>query len=74
MARREHWKLIIELKKTTTIILTTHYLEEVEHLADRVAIMKKGSIIMCDTVKNIIAKSKAKTFEDAFVALNGEAS
>src|SRR5690554_1957700 len=41
IARRELWAIIKKLKEKTTIILTTHYLEEVEALSDRVAIMQK---------------------------------
>ncbi|HEY5605437.1 MAG TPA: ABC transporter ATP-binding protein [Thermoplasmata archaeon] len=45
-ARREMWSLIRALKaKGTTILLTTHYLEEAEHLADDVAIMNHGKIV-----------------------------
>jgi ABC-2 type transport system ATP-binding protein len=49
-ARREFWTLIEGLKaEGTTILLTTHYLEEAEHLADRVAIIAQGRVLACDT-------------------------
>jgi len=49
-ARREFWTLIEGLKaEGTTILLTTHYLEEAEHLADRVAIISRGKVLACDT-------------------------
>lgn len=43
-ARRETWKLIEEAKKGRLIILTTHYMDEAEYLADRVAIVSKGQL------------------------------
>jgi len=48
-ARREFWDLIRSLRdEGTTIMLTTHYLEEAEVLADRVAVIARGRVIACD--------------------------
>ena len=49
-ARRDFWTLIEGLKSDgVTILLTTHYLDEAEHLADRVAVISGGRIIACET-------------------------
>ena len=49
------WEYLKEINASgTTIILTTHYLEEVEELCNRAAIINKGEIIKLDTVKNLI--------------------
>lgn len=74
VARKNLWDIINKIKKNTTIILTTHYLEEVVHLADKVAIMNNGSIVANDTVENIIKLSTAKNFEDAFLVLTQKES
>jgi ABC-2 type transport system ATP-binding protein len=56
-ARRAVWEVIRNLKKAgRTIVLTTHYLEEAEHLADRVAIMNKGRIIAAGSPLDLIAQ------------------
>lgn len=67
ISRRELWKGIKSLKGNTTIILTTHYMEEAEELSDRIGIMNKGKLIELGTAKELIKKKKAKTFEDAFI-------
>lgn len=55
-ARRNLWEVIRNLRKDgKTIILTTHYMEEAERLADRVAIMDYGKIIAIGTPKELIA-------------------
>ena len=49
-ARREFWSLIEQLKgQGTTILLTTHYLDEAEHLADRVGVIAAGKLLALDT-------------------------
>ena len=74
LARSELWDVIRSLQKTTTIILTTHYLEEVEALADRVGIMKRGKLIAEGTVAELIASTGCARFEDAFIKLVKEAN
>lgn len=59
-ARREFWSLIEGLKaEGTTILLTTHYLDEAERLADRVAVIARGRIVACDTPSQIGDRSNA---------------
>ena len=69
LARSELWDLIRALKTSTTIILTTHYLEEAEELSDRIAIMKNGKLLICDTAENIKNLADTDTFEKAFVRI-----
>ena len=55
--RRDMWKQIGELRKRgTTIILTTHYIEEAEEMADRVGVIDKGRILLVDDKQAIMAK------------------
>ena len=55
--RRKIWALIKKIQQHgTTVFLTTHYIEEAEFLADRVAFIDKGSIIAIDTPANFIAR------------------
>ena len=74
IARRELWRIIEGLKNKTTIILTSHYLEEIEHLCDEVAILSKGHLLETGTIADIIKKSKSQNFEDAFVKIVEEGS
>jgi ABC-2 type transport system ATP-binding protein len=55
-----------------TIILTTHYMEEAESLSDRIGIMSKGKLVAIGTVKELLAKTEAKNFEDAFIEIAGK--
>lgn len=75
LARAELWDLIRALKGKITIILTTHYMEEAEALSDRVAIMKDGRLIACDTVAALKDMAGTDRFEDAFIGIvRGEAT
>ena len=70
IARRALWSVVKALKSEhVTILLTTHYLEEVEALSDRVAIMSNGKLAAIGTVEELTKLAHAKNFEDAFVAL-----
>lgn len=69
LARRELWNVVRQLKGKVTILLTTHYLEEVEALSDRAGIMNNGVLVAVGTVEELIRQTGTNTFEDAFVAL-----
>jgi len=69
IARSELWDIIKALKGKTTIILTTHYMEEAYALSDRIAIMKNGKLLICDTAKEIMKKADTENFEEAFVRI-----
>lgn len=73
LARRELWKIIKSLKGKMTIVLTSHYLEEIEALCDRVAIMSKGHLLDTGTVEEIKEHANEKSFEEAFVKIAGGA-
>ena len=68
-ARRELWGIIKKLKKNITIILTSHYLEEIENLCDRVAILSNGKLLKTGTIKEIKQITNTQNFEDAFIKL-----
>ena len=69
LARSDLWDLIRSLKGKVTIILTTHYMEEAETLSDRIAIMKDGKLLVCDTADKIKETAGTDTFEQAFVRI-----
>lgn len=71
LARRELWASIRQLKKQVTIILTSHYLEEVDALSDRIGVMTKGKLVAVGTSAELIAQTGTTNLEDAFVVLSG---
>lgn len=71
LARRELWSSIKSLKGKVTIILTTHYMDEVESLSDRVGIMAKGQLTAVGTVLELTTQTGTSKLEDAFVMLSG---
>lgn len=82
-ARRNLWDLILDIRKQgTTVILTTHYMDEAEVLCDRVAIMDNGKIIAIDSPAKLIdnlvdtgferpVQVKKANLEDVFINLTG---
>ena len=60
--RRQLWDLVRQLNAAgTTILLTTHYLEEAETLCERIAIIDKGRVVACDTTEALVGRIDAKT-------------
>jgi len=82
-ARRNLWDLIREIRNNgTTVIITTHYMDEAEQLCDRIAIMDKGQIIKLNSPDKMIdelvesgferpKQVKAANLEDVFIHLTG---
>ncbi|MGN1181526.1 MAG: ABC transporter ATP-binding protein [Faecalibacillus sp.] len=67
-ARREVWDCLTRLKEHgLTIFLTSHFMDEVEALCDRIAILKKGQIVFTGTVAQAIQRSPYKNFEDVYL-------
>jgi ABC-2 type transport system ATP-binding protein len=55
--RRDMWKLVLGLRERgTTIILTTHYIEEAEEMADRVGVINKGRLLLVENKKELMKK------------------
>ena len=83
-SRRNLWDLIRDIRsKGTTVVITTHYMDEAEELCERVAVMDKGSFVALNTPNNLIDDLVAKGFErkkevkkanleDVFLQLTGK--
>ena len=69
IARHELWDEIRSLKGKTTIILTTHYMEEAEALSDRIGIMKDGKLLATGTVEELKENTGTPDFESAFLSV-----
>ena len=69
LARRELWGILRDLKGKITVVLTTHYLEEAEALADSIGILSRGRMVACDTADALKARAGKDNFEEAFIAL-----
>jgi len=73
--RNHIWQYIRKMNREegTTIFLTTHYMEEAEKMADRIAVIDYGKIVAEGTLSELKQRTKKKTLEDAFIALTGHA-
>lgn len=69
IARSELWEVIRSLKGKSTIVLTTHYMEEAESLSDRIGIMRDGKLLALGTAEELKARAGTDKFEDAFVSI-----
>lgn len=69
LARSDLWEIIRALKGSVTVILTTHYMEEAEALSDRIAIMKAGRLVACDTADALKKSAGTDSFEQAFIRI-----
>lgn len=74
IARHELWEAVRALKGKSTIVMTTHYMEEAEALSDRIGIMKDGRLLAVGTVNELTAKAGTSSLEAAFVEIVKEAS
>jgi len=62
-ARRSHWATVLNLKKQgKTIILTTHYMEEAEYLADRIIIMDHGKVVASGSLDDLVSSIGAENY------------
>ena len=67
-ARRNVWKCLANLKiKGLTMILTSHFMDEVEALCDRIMILKKGKSVFCGTVSEAVEFSPFHDLEEAYL-------
>ena len=67
LSRSELWDTIRALKGKVTVLLTTHYMEEADALSDRIAIMKDGKLLVCDTPAEIKRMTGTEDMEQAFI-------
>lgn len=70
--RHELWNVINNLKGKVTIILTSHYMEEISALVDDIAIMKNGKILIINNLKTILKSTNTNSLEEAFIKIVGE--
>lgn len=72
-ARRNVWKCLLELKEQgLTIFLSSHFMDEVEILCDRIGILRDGGFVFTGTVQEAMKQSSCDKFEDAYLWFTGE--
>lgn len=67
LARRELWEIVRSLKGEMTVLLTSHYLNEIESLCDRSCILDRGRLVASGTAEEIERSTGAESFEEAFI-------
>jgi ABC-2 type transport system ATP-binding protein len=72
-ARREIWNILMDLKKGqhTSLVLTSHYMEEAEFLCDRIVIMDQGTILAEGTLQEILTLGGHHSLDELFISLTG---
>ena len=73
--RNHIWNYIkdINQKEGMTVFFTTHYMDEAEKIAERIAIIDHGKIIAIGSAKDLMNRTKTTSLEEAFIALTGSA-
>ena len=72
-SRNQLWKHVKRLNETenVTVFLTTHYMEEADRVAQRIAIIDHGKIVAMGSAQELKAQTRTETLEEAFLALTG---
>ncbi len=69
LARRQLWREIEKLKERMSIVLTTHYMEEAEALADRILVMIEGKVVAEGTLKELEDMTGKQGLEEVFISI-----
>jgi ABC-2 type transport system ATP-binding protein len=68
--RQQLWRYVRRLRERgTTVVLTTHYLEEAEALADRVGVIDRGRLVLLEDKARLMARNAGQRLEDIYVDL-----
>jgi ABC-2 type transport system ATP-binding protein len=73
-SRLDLWNILRALKREghTTLILTTHYMEEAESLCDRIIIIDEGQILRAGDLKSLLDEGEARNLDELFIKLTGK--
>ena len=69
LARAELWDIIRGLRGRVTVVLTTHYMDEAESLADRIGIMNEGNLVTVGTPAELMERTETTKVEEAFIRI-----